>query len=333
VVIRALFALVLIAGTARAAPAPEPPRTPAPAPAPAPAPDTPAPAPDAPAPAPDAPAPAADAPAAGAPAADPTFGVTPPPPEMVRENSQLLTDARMAREAARSGHCEIVLELSPKLRAIDPTFHQLFAADPLIAACLNPGTYTIPSPNPGYVLREVLAEPPASFARVSGELLLGVVVGAGGALIGALLGNGLCIGGETDEFGSRNCDNSLIGGAYVGAIATIPLGVRSVGSSGNQTGSLGMTYLGSLVGGVGGLLMLANGHDKITALGLIFAPPVGAVIGFNMTRRYRPRRIPVVGALVQWSDGAGASLGVPVPTHIRSEDRTVTSIPLLGGTF
>jgi hypothetical protein len=80
--------------------------------------------------------------------------------------------------------------------------------------------------------------------------------------------------------------------------------------------------------------MLANGRDDITAIGLILAPPIGATIGFNMTRRYRPRRVPVaVGALVQWQGGAGVSLGVPIPTRARSEERTVTSIPLLGGTF
>lgn len=250
---------------------------------------------------------------------------------MIRENSLLLSEARTARDAARNGHCAPAVQLSRKLRALDPTFHQLFAADPLITACLYPGSYTIPEPQPHYVLREVRTDPPPSIGRISGEILLGMVVGAGGALIGALLGNAMCIGGSSSD--GSGCDDSAIGGAYIGAIATIPIGVRSVGNSGDQTGSLGMTYLGSLIGGVGGLLMLANGRDNITALGLILAPPLGAVIGFNATRRYRPRRIPVVGVLVQWRDGDGASLGVPVLIRARSEDRTVTSVSLLGGTF
>jgi len=311
VVTRTVIALALLAGVALAAPTPQP-TNPEPAP-----------------PAPEQPA--AGAPAPEQPAGAPTFGVTPPPADMIRDNTRLLTDARVARDAARDGHCDIVLELSPKLRATDPTFHQLFAADPLIAACLNPGAYTVPGPRARYALRDVDLDPPPSVGRISGELLLGMVVGAGGALIGALLGNGMCIGGDSQNGGG--CDKSLIGGSYVGAIATIPFGVRSVGNSGAQTGSLGMTYLGSAIGGLGGLLMLASGRDNITTIGLILAPPIGAVIGFNATRRYKPHRVPVVGALVQWSDGAGASIGVPVPTRARADDRTVTSIPLVGGSF
>jgi hypothetical protein len=99
-----------------------------------------------------------------------------------------------------------------------------------------------------------------------------------------------------------------------------------------------MTYLGTAIGGLGGLLMLANGRDNITALGLICAPTLGAVIGFNTTRRYKPRRVrvrvQVSGSLIDWSDGR-AALGVPFVTRARTDERTgtVTSIPLLGGTF
>jgi len=323
VVLRAALALALLTGAARAAPTPGTPPPPAPAPARQPSPPplpAPSPAPSpAPAPAPD---PVIDVEAE--PVQPSGFPVAKPPADMIRDNSLLLTHARTARDAARAGRCEVTLELSPKVRELDPTFHdQLFVTDPLIAECIHP------RPRARYVLREVRAEPPASAGRLSGELLLGMVVGTGGALIGALLGNGLCIGGGENN----DCDASLIGGAYVGAVATIPIGVRAVGTSGDQTGSLGMTYLGSLLGGLGGLLMLANGRENITALGLIFAPPLGAVIGFNATRRYRPRHVRVIGALVEWSDGAGASLGVPVPTRARSADRTVTTVPLLGGTF
>jgi hypothetical protein len=41
----------------------------------------------------------------------------------------------------------------------------------------------------------------------------------------------------------------------------------------------------------------------------------------------------VTASLVDWSSGSGPSLGVPIPARVRSDDRTVTSIPLLGGTF
>lgn len=249
--------------------------------------------------------------------------VTPPPAEMIRDNSRLLDHAQTARDAARAGRCEIVTELAPEVRALDPTFHdRLFAADPLIAACMAAAGTRL-------VLREVRADPPPSVGRIAGEVLLGLVVGTGGALVGALLGGGVCKGTRDD------CDIAAIGGAYVGGIATIPLGVQAVGAAGDQTGSLGATYLGALIGGLGGLLMLANGRDEITTLGLIFAPPIGAMIGFNATRRYRPRhvRVRVTASLVDWSSGSGPSIGVPIPARVRADDRTVTSIPLLGGTF
>jgi hypothetical protein len=249
--------------------------------------------------------------------------VTPPPAEMIRDNALLIEHARTARDAARAGKCEVVTELAPEVRALDPTFHDtLFAADPWIAACMAAAGTRI-------VLREVRADPPPSPRRIGGELLLGMVVGTGGALIGALLGNGVCKGS------SRACIEATIGTAYAGGIVTIPLGVQAAGAAGDQTGSLGAAYLGSLIGGLGGLLMLANGHDEITALGLLLAPPIGAMIGFNATRRYKPRRVRVrvSAALVDWSSGSGPAIGVPIPARVRSEDRTVTSIPLLGGTF
>ncbi len=302
--IRAAAVLVLLARSAWAAPEP--------APGPAPAAEDPDPEPvvqDEP-----GPEPSSEAEPAGG---DTTrFGVTPPPAEMIRDNSLLLDHTRLARDAARSGNCEIVSGLSQKVRALDPTFHDgLFALDPQIAACRT-----------RIVLREVRADPPPSAGRIGGEVLLGMVVGVGGALVGALLGAGVCKGGS-------NCEAAAIGGAYVGAVLTIPLGVQAVGAAGDETGSLGMTYLGSLLGGLGGALMLASGRDNIIALGLIFAPPLGATIGFNASRRYRPRRVRVTASLIDWSHGAGPSLGVPIPVRVRADDRTVTSVPLLGGTF
>lgn len=321
---RVALTLALLAGSARGAPsppAPEPAEEPEPAEAPEPAEDAPDPA-----KAPSDPEPPEPAPA-------PAFGVTPPPAEMVRENSRLLDHAREARAAARGARCGVALEHAAKVRAIDPVFHdKVFARDPQILACIDPESV----PRYETVLREVRADPPASGARIAGEVLLGMLTGAGGGIVGALLGGALCLGGgdDGDGGGGGDCGASAIGGAYLGAILTIPYGVRVAGVTGGQTGSAGMTFLGSALGGLGGLLMLASGRDEITALGLVFAPTIGAVIGFNSTRRYRPRsvRVRVSGALVDWSGGAVA-LGVPLVTRARAEERAVTSVPLLGGTF
>lgn len=259
------------------------------------------------------------------PAAEPAR-VTRPPPEMIRENSILLDHTRLAREAARAGKCELVAELSPKVRALDPTFHGLFVLDPLIAACVNPGALPPAAPEAQIVVLERRAEPPPSVGRLAGELLLGALVGTGGALVGLLMGAAIC------DDGDGSCDAWAIGGAYAGSVAAIPFGVRAAGSIGDQTGSLGATYLGGLLGGGGGLLMLANGRSNVTAVGLVLAPTIGAVIGFNSTRRYKPRRVRVPGALVGARRG-GPALAVPIPTRTRSEVGTVTSIPLVTGTF
>jgi hypothetical protein len=247
---------------------------------------------------------------------------------MIRENSLLLELARAARDAARDGQCRPTRENGPKVRALDPVFYdQVFALDPMIATCLDP------QGNPRYevVLRASQADPPATGGRILGEIFLGMITGAGGAIAGALIGGGLCIGGSEDD-----CDASQIGGAYLGSILTIPFGVRAAGATGDQTGSLRATYIGAALGGVGGLLLLANGRDRITGIGFAVAPTIGALIAFNATRRYKPRRVrarvQVTGSLVDWGRG-GPALGVPIVTHARTDGRAVTSIPLLGGAF
>jgi hypothetical protein len=259
--------------------------------------------------------------------------MTLPPVEMVRDNLLVLAQAKTAVDAARAGHCDMVEELSAQIQKLDPVFHEaFFVMDPPIDACLTgkplPRAARAPRRAPREVLVRDRRDPPASAGRIVGELLIGTLVGGGGALIGALLGSGLCIGGDGD---GGDCEYSLIGGAYVGAIATIPLGVYAAGNSGGETGSLRMTYAGAALGGLGGLLMVANGREDISILGLVLAPPIGAVIGFNATRRYKPRRV-MVNALLQLDEGR-PSLGIPMVTRAGSRDRTVTSIPLVSGSF
>ena len=255
-----------------------------------------------------------------------------PPVEMVRDNLLVLAHAKTALDAALAGHCEVVLQIPPQLRALDPVFYELlFAVDPPIAACLTgravPRASWIPQRAPRERLVTDRREPPASGTRIAGELLLGALVGGGGALIGALIGAGACIGGGD----TGDCTASLVGGAYLASVATVPLGVYAAGNSGRETGSLGMTYAGAALGGLGGLLLLANGEDTVTTIGLVLAPSIGAIIGFNMTRRYKPRRV-AYGALLLFDDGR-PSLGIPVVTRAAARDRTVTAVPLLGGTF
>ncbi len=84
-------------------------------------------------------------------------------------------------------------------------------------------------------------------------------------------------------------------GVPIGLIFGSAYGVYAVGNIGNQTGSfkatLGGSFLGFL-GGVGAAACLAELYDTnqfFPAQGycLLAGPPIGATIGFNLTRRYK----------------------------------------------
>ena len=104
----------------------------------------------------------------------------------------------------------------------------------------------------------------------------------------------------------------------VGGAGLTPLVVYLVGNSGPQTGSLGKTYLYGAAGGAAGalLLFLAFESDLTRWAILAFAvstlaPAVGAVIGFNASRRYDPPA-PVQAALLNIGQGK-LKLGIPAP--------------------
>lgn len=128
--------------------------------------------------------------------------------------------------------------------------------------------------------------PPLSGGRVLGEFLLGGVTGAVGVVGGAYIGYGLETSGGC---GGEWCGiGGMIVGGFVGYTLAAPIGVYAVGSSGDQTGSFGWTYGGSLIGGGVGILLAASGSEGGAVLGLA-SPLIGAMIGFNATRRYKER--------------------------------------------
>ena len=141
-------------------------------------------------------------------------------------------------------------------------------------------------------------KPPLSFLRISGEVLAGVAVCAAGG-----------VGG--DALSPFYFERGLLGGALIA-----PLAVYAVGALGDETGSLGWTYLGGLAGlGVGGgvlagTIALTNyalafdpiGGWAIAITGLVLAGGAmvtGPIIGFNYSREYE----------------AGAGPDIAGPTH------------------
>jgi hypothetical protein len=152
-------------------------------------------------------------------------------------------------------------------------------------------------------------KPPASGGKTAGQILAGVGVGVLGCAVVAL----------TTSERSRDDDEAYVaamtaGGLVAGALATPGL-VHLIGSGGPQTASLGMTYAGGLAGvAVGAIILAATGDSGAGGLALagsVILPAVGAVIGFNATRRFKSPPA-VQTALLSVTLGK-LTVGVPFP--------------------
>src|SRR5262245_21881670 len=174
--------------------------------------------------------------------------------------------------------------------------------------------------------------PPLSSGRLAVELIPGAAAGVGGGFVGAVIGVAMtkdsCTGEEWCGLGG-----AIVGG-YIGATLVPPFAVYLVGAAGDQTGSLGATFGGALLGGAAGLISGIAVGQKNAPLGLGIAmagPVIGATVGFNLTRRYRdsgPSLAP--GSLVR-VDGGHAALGVPLV--MRSSKDGFVGLSLASGSF
>ncbi len=126
--------------------------------------------------------------------------------------------------------------------------------------------------------------PPLSPVRVAGELLAGGIGGLAGFAPPLIL----CIGAETSEG---------LWPAYCLPV-TYPLfttaGVYLVGCIGDETGSFLATLAGSSLGAVAGIIVFVGGLEVFESDTLLpyivlttsLLPSAGAVIGFNLSRKY-----------------------------------------------
>ncbi len=153
---------------------------------------------------------------------------------------------------------------------------------------------------PGGVGDTLAARPPIKGNRLAGQYLLGSTLGVAGAF--GLGFAGFAVGGSSCQ------DNLLCGlsGFYLGAVTGFLLGtavgVHTAGSNNVQKGS----FLATLGGTAGGMMLVGfinhsergddygNGYDSANSLGqrvkslVLFSLPVwGAMLGHNLTRRYK----------------------------------------------
>lgn len=143
--------------------------------------------------------------------------------------------------------------------------------------------------------QELKTRPPLEVDRVAGELLAGI---ATGALLG-YLGSQI-----TQNENSGWMDFSGFPGFIIGFTLGASTAVWAIGSIGNQTGSLGATILGTLLGIASWLpLTLANPFDNDDYIipGALILAGIGGTAAFNMTRRYSADQ--PMTALINHQDG------------------------------
>ena len=272
------------------------------------------------------------------------------------DRSLLVEYRRLAGEAARTGNCDPARELATQVKSIDPAFFtNEYATDPLIAPCLPPPSSpaaiapvdtpsrltppppvehveTVDVPRVPRYLPDRSPVPPLDGGRLIGELFVGSLIGFGGALVGGLAGALLCVDG--DGGGDSICLGSAVIGGYLVGSMSFGLGVAVVGRSGGQTGSTGAAVGGGLLGSLIGLVALfglADTNGEIAVTIGIASPVLGAMIGFNATRRWKDPR-PMVGSLFRLDRG-GVSLGIPFVIHGEQRGIPTTSVPLFSGSF
>jgi len=125
------------------------------------------------------------------------------------------------------------------------------------------------------------SKPPLSVGRIVGEILAG---GVGGVVVGFV---GLVVGinyAFARDLPMGKC-NPVVGYAIrIGSVLGSTIGVYVVGNIGNETGSFLATLGGSILGGLVGWSISGTEAGFVA---LVFGPPIGATLGFNLTRKYK----------------------------------------------
>jgi hypothetical protein len=174
--------------------------------------------------------------------------------------------------------------------------------------------------------------PPVTGARFGIGMILGSTAGGLGLIGGARAGLGI---------GSSRCSGwGCFGYAIVGGWAGLALGsaagVYVVGISGDQTGSLVATLVGTTFGSLVGVpsgIGLASKSPPLGIAVLVGVPTLGGILGFNSTRRYRQGVVASPAGLLHLEEGA-FTLGAPVLGAADGLDgRVVPTLNLVGGRF
>ena len=153
-----------------------------------------------------------------------------------------------------------------------------------------------PGETPAIAAAQTPAGPELDRSTLTGQVLLGGVLGLGGGIAGGYLSYSLACG-------SRNCSDGAIAAVLVGAYASASFGIAGgtylVGNSARAEGSFGAAFGGALVGGVAGLAGAAIvdqvlGYDHPAAKAWLGAAAIaggwigGSLVGYYLTRHWKP---------------------------------------------
>ena len=203
-------------------------------------------------------------------------------------NPQVLALARGTHAAAARGDCVGARVLGSQIARLDPEFHHaVIKTDPVITQC-RPATRAVSIVEQEQPTRTYAPErtgtPPITGTILVGEFLLGGLFTIGGGIAGAYLGAQL----ESDC--SDECYGGLLLGGFLGGTIMAAVGVNLVGDSDEADGSLGLAIGGAMLGGFLGIGAIANSNSGEGALlVLIAAPTLGAMLGHNLHRTWKPQ--------------------------------------------
>ena len=159
-----------------------------------------------------------------------------------------------------------------------------------------------------------------------------ILSGTGGGLVLGLTGGYLgFLKDETEPKGCKYFPKYTVYGAVTGYIIGSSIGVYFLGNRGDERGLYLATLAGSILGpfigaGIGAFLQrfLKLSNSTPAGIGFLAGPPIGATIGFNLTRK---KRIPLEtnDALFNFQDGKLAfSLPQINLTHSKVDSMNLT---------
>lgn len=200
----------------------------------------------------------------------------------------VLALARGTHAAAARGDCVGARTLGSQIARLDPEFHRaVIKTDPVITHRPVPRVTSIveQGQSPRSYGPERTGTPPVTGTILVGEFLFGGLFTIGGAIGGAYLG------AQLETGCSDECSDGAIVGGFLGGTIMAAIGVNLVGDSGEADGSLGLAVAGAMLGGffgIGAIVKSDSGGGGLFVL--ITAPTLGAMLGHNLHRTWKPQR-------------------------------------------